>query len=184
MLTGKPLCLLVKGIRDLDQHVDAPRDRHDVRRGNASLRRLRISTHEPARAEQDPAEIPCDHHGDVGQARMLDSLERRHACRFLGLAVVGVAHAAVLAQHIGVHIVARHAVLGADLVEESERLFLGFDMLNSGDEATLLLDDLGARTTLGCAIRGHAAPFVFGKTQLCPIIAHARKQAGAGSRRC
>ena len=115
---------------------------------------------------------------------MLDSLERRHARRFLGLAVVGVAHATVLAQHVGVHVVARHAVLAADLVEERERLFLGFDMLDSGDEATLLLDDLGARTTLGCAILGHAAPVVFGKTQLCPIIAHARKQAGAGSRRC
>ena len=83
-----------------------------------------------------------------------------------------------------VHVVARHAVLAADLVEERERLFLGFDMLDGGDEAALLLDDRGARTTLSCAIRGHAAPFVFGKTQLRPIIAHARKQAGAGRGRC
>ena len=184
MLAGKALSLLVKGIRNLDQHVDAPRDRHDIRRGDTGLRRLRVGAHEPSRAKQDSAEIPCDNHGDVGQARMLDSLERRHARRFLGLAVVGVAHATVLTQHVGVHVVARHAVLAADLVEERERLFLGFDMLDGGNEATLLLDDLGARTTLSCAIRGHAAPFVFGKTQLCPIIAHARKQAGAGRGRC
>ena len=81
---------------------------------------------------------------------MLDHLERGKPRRLLRLAVVGIAHAplharAALAQHVGVHVVERHAVGRADLLEERQRFILGFDMRQTSDEAALLLLDLGGR---------------------------------------
>ena len=52
---------------------------------------------------------------------------------------------AALAQHVGVHVVARQAVGRADLLEERQRFILGFDMRQTSDEAALLLLDLGGR---------------------------------------
>ena len=88
---------------------------------------------------------------------MLNSLEGGHARRLGRLPVVGVAHAPA-PQHIGIHVVARHAVGRLHLGDERERLFLGGHRRDLPDEAALLLDDLRLGGSGYGLVRGHYSP--------------------------
>ena len=91
---------------------------------------------------------------------MLHHFQRGQPRRLLRLAIVGVAHpslraGAARAQHVGVHVVSRHAIRRANLLEESERLVLGFDVRQARDETALLLLDLGGRPPVYGGVGSH-----------------------------
>ena len=108
---------------------------------------------------------------------MLQCFKRWHAGGFLWFAVVGIAHAAscaraTFAQHVGVHVVARHAIGGANFLQERERFFFGLDMRETCDEAALLFFDFCDGASVDGSVRIHvcnytmverASPFEPGK---------------------
>ena len=149
--------LLVQAVGHLQDDVDADRHRDDIRRFDSRLRGVGVGAHQAAGAEQNAAEVAGDHHRHVFQTCMLNGLEGRHTRRLGRLAVVGVAHATA-AQHVGVHVVARHAVSRLHLGDESECLFLSGDRRDLPDEVALLLDDLGLGTSGYGLVRGHYSP--------------------------
>ena len=88
---------------------------------------------------------------------MLDGLERGHARRLGRLAVVGVADAAA-AQHVGVHVVARHAVGRLHLGDEGKGLLLVSHRRDTPDKPAPLLDDLRLGNLGYGLIRSHYSP--------------------------
>ena len=72
-----------------------------------------------ARAEQNPAEIPCHHARNVRQALFAQNLENRRARGTLRFAVVGVARRVVLAEYVRVTVVPRFRVDSANFSDAS-----------------------------------------------------------------
>ena len=59
----------------------------------------------------------------------------------------------------GVHVVTRHTIRGADLLEEAERGVLGFHVGEACDEAALFLYDFGLRAAFYGGVRIHGAHY-------------------------
>ena len=95
---------------------------------------MRIGAHQPARAEQDPAEISCDNARHIINFLTLQNLQNRHARRAARLAVIGKARRAVL-DDVGIDIVRRVPVGLAHLFEPRKSLLLRIRAENMSDEA-------------------------------------------------
>ena len=158
---GETHHLIVRGIVHAHGDIHAFGYHDKLGRFDARLSCLRIGAHESARAQKHAAEIACDHHGDVGQTRVLNHLEGGKSRSLLRLSIVRVANASggtrpAFAQNVGVHVMPRHAVGGADFLEKRQGLLFGFDMRDAGDEAALLLFDFGRCTARYGGVRTHA----------------------------
>ena len=156
--------LFVECVRRAYPNVNAAGNNHDLRRFDGGLRCLGIGAHQAARAQEHAAEITRDHAGHVREAGVLNSFQRGKACSFLRFAVVGIADAphsagSAFAQHVGVHVVTRHTIRGADLLEEAERGVLGFHVGEACDEAALFLYDFGLRAAFYGGVRIHGAHY-------------------------
>ena len=110
-----------------------------------------IGAHQPAAAQQNPAEIAGHHHRAVGQILLTQHIQHRHTGSALRLPIIGKAAQRTALQHIGIHIVPRIPILLCAGTDKGLRLFLGADRLHRPDKARALFGKL----VLGG--RGHRA---------------------------
>ena len=111
----------------------------DAGRVQGGCARMRVGAHQPARPQQDAAEVPGDHDAAVDDAPPADDLHHRQARRARRLPVVAVADdAGVPADHIRVAVVGRVAVARPLVLQEGQRLLLRFAGRGVAQEAALL----------------------------------------------
>mgnify|MGYP003293968328 CR=1 FL=1 len=79
------------------------------------------------------------HHTGIVNARLADSIKNRHSRSSLRLAVIGIAHYAVVADYVGIYIVRCVIVLLAHLFNARERFRFALNGPYSSDEARLFL---------------------------------------------
>lgn len=136
----------------------------NFRRVYGDFRPLGIGADKSARPEKNSAEIPRHDHAHVGQPLLADYLVDRNSGGSGRLSVVAVAGDIVFAQDIGVAVVRRLSVKGADFVDEGDRLLLGFNVLDISDKLGFFL----LKRRLGAVLYGFEAyrfrPPLAGKT--------------------
>ena len=143
---GKVAHAIVQAVGNGRHHAADERHLDDepllVGRVDRALRGGRVGPHEPTRPQQRAAKVARHHTANVGKAGAAQHLERGHAARALGLAVVARALAAV-GEDPGRHVVPCVVVAGANGLDERGSLVLRLHVRELRDEAALAVDELG-----------------------------------------
>ena len=155
---NQPLQQAVLRVRRNDLCHGAGAHLHRLAGLHRQRRTMRIRAHQPARAQQHPAEIAGHHHGAIGQPGFLQHIQYRNAGGALRFAVVRIAAHLPLPQDIGIHIVGCVPMRFFLVVDKRDRLLLGRDRADRPDKAGAALNKFILPFAADGAIGFHRVP--------------------------